>query len=716
MNSAHSNEAENTLLKHALYYAQVMGWAVIPLHSIVEGRCTCGNNQCPSPGKHPLVSSGLHGASKDPDQIRWWWNKWPKANIGIRTGIESGLSVIDVDPRHGGDISLETFEEYIPDTVVQLTGGGGYHFLFKHPAGNTRVKCRTNVLPGIDIRGDGGYIVASPSIHISGGTYEFEASSEPTPEFLPLSMPEQISGLMELYSEDEEASNISINDRVTQPLSDEEAAKIRSALEFIMPEDRDTWLMVGMALHDTGAAMQAFRLWDEWSQGTEVGNYNARSQRLVWRSFKSKKRSVTIDSIWKAAGKRGWYWEPVVPTTFHIDMDPSAFGVGISQPEQIGQEAPATTSLTQEPETTKGYKADESLAQWEGMRTFGQLRSTDVDQRERWWRGTTLRAKSKTIIVGMPKAKKTFFVLGMGMAAASGGHFGGNTEEYRFPRPLKTFWFQGEMQDDDTLERFNMMTNGMEGDQLDLIKENFMFSDALRWDLMNPRHFIRIEREIIKHRPELIFFDPFSKFNAVNENDNGEMLELLDRFDCLIRKHGVSIVLVHHTGKGAKAKIQNSTENPFDVMRGASALLGWMEAGMIIGPGDDGDSVRIIYEHRAQRVPEPHGMRLELTEENGRPKATWKLTLTEQEDGNFSGIIDDSESVNSERVNYIIQELKRSGAMTSGTIIAKLMKVFRIKERSSKSVISALYDNPFVTIESSGRTTLFHHVSEAPKA
>lgn len=719
MKGAHTNKTDNPLLKHALYYANTMGWAVIPLHSIVEGRCTCGNNQCASPGKHPLVSSGLHGASKDPDQIIWWWNKWPYANIGIRTGIESGLSVIDVDPRHGGDLSLETFEQYIPDTVMQLTGGGGYHFLFKHPAGNTRVKCRTNVLPGIDIRGDGGYIVASPSTHISGGVYEFEASSEPTPEFLPLPMPEQISGLMELYSEDEEASSISINDRVSQPLSDEEAAKIRSALEFIMPEDRDTWLMVGMALHDTGAAMQAFRLWDEWSQGTEVGNYNARSQRLVWRSFKSKKKIITIDSVWKAASKRGWYWEPEEPSSFVIDMDIGNFG-STKTKEPNDSHVVETSDLSQGDEKTPaigaGYKADESLNTWEGMRSFGDLKSQKVDKRECWWRGTTLRAKSKSVIVGMPKAKKTFFVLGMGMAAASGGYFGGNTPEYKFPRPLKTFWFQGEMQDDDTLERFNMMTADMPEEQLSLVKQNFMFSDALRWDLMNARHFIRIEKEIATHKPELIFFDPFSKFNAVNENDNGEMLELLDRFDCLIRKYGVSIVLVHHTGKGAKSKIQNSNENPFDVMRGASALLGWMESGLIIGSGSDRDAVWLIYEHRAQRTPDPHSMKLEFTEVEGQTKAAWSLTLDQQEDGSFSGIIDDSEGLNNDRVNYIVQELKRSGVMTSGTIIAKLMKVFKIKERSSKTVISALYEHPFVAVESSGRTTLFRHISEAKNA
>ena len=86
------------------------GFLVLPLHTPVEGSCSCGAEGCSSPGKHPRTRRGHHEASIDPAQIRGWWEKWPEANIGIRTGAESGLVVLDVDPDHGGDESLAELE------------------------------------------------------------------------------------------------------------------------------------------------------------------------------------------------------------------------------------------------------------------------------------------------------------------------------------------------------------------------------------------------------------------------------------------------------------------------------------------------------------------------------------------------------------------------------------------------------------------------------
>lgn len=685
MSEDSQSKPTDSLLDSALFYAS-LGWRVFPTHAVINGRCTCGDQDCPSPGKHPRIAGGLNSATTDQDQIRWWWSKWPDANVAIQTGHISRLVVLDIDPRNGGDISLESIEKFIPDTVVQLTGGGGTHFLFAYPPGDVRVKSRGNILPGIDIKADGGYIIASPSTHISGGTYEFEASSEPSEEFMPVLVPDGIVEMLDLYTDDE---NIELQASEDHPFSELERNKIADALRYITPDDRDDWLRVGMAIHHENGGDDAFDIWNEWSQTTKSGNYNARSQVTVWRSFKHKKRQVTIDTLFHDARKNGWVFQPQEELKFVLDAD---------------EEESRTIE-----NHSWGYKANETVNSWGGMRSFGELNASNVDRRECWWRGTTIRERAKTIIVGMPKAKKTFFVLGMGMAAASGSTFAGITKEYKFPRPIKTFWFQGEMQDDDTFERFQMMTKEMPTDQVDLIKQNFLFSDALRWDLMNPNHFIRMEYEIVKHKPELIFFDPFSKFNQVNENDNGEMLELLDRFDCLIRKYRVSVVLVHHTGKGARSKIQNNIENPFDVMRGASALLGWMEAGLIIGPGADKDSLRVIYEHRAQRVPEPHGMRLEFSEDG--TSAKWALCVDQLEDGSYSALIDDSSETSNERVAYAVDQLKQSEGMTSGALRAKLMKVFKIKERAAEKVISELYEHPFVTVTGQSRSRLFHHIS-----
>jgi Bifunctional DNA primase/polymerase, N-terminal len=157
------------------------GWAVFPLQSIISGRCSCRRDGCPHPAKHPIARHGVHEATTDQRIIRSWWDRWPWANIGIATGARSGLVVIDVDPRSGGDDALAQLESLVgslPATLSARTGGGGIHLLYAHPGGeirNTagRLPGITDPLPGIDLRGDGGYIVATPSRHRSGASYRW---------------------------------------------------------------------------------------------------------------------------------------------------------------------------------------------------------------------------------------------------------------------------------------------------------------------------------------------------------------------------------------------------------------------------------------------------------------------------------------------------------------------------------------------------------------
>ncbi|WP_026477568.1 bifunctional DNA primase/polymerase [Alkaliphilus transvaalensis] len=164
----------------ALDYAN-KGWSVVPLHTPTKEGCSCTMKwNCKSKGKHPRTQNGLKDATTNEYLIRKWWKDWPDANIGIVTGDVSGLIAIDIDPRHGGDDSLEELiytNERLPDTVESLTGGGGRHILFK--CRGDSIKSTVNILPGIDIRGDGGYIVAPPSLHVSGDFYQWELSSHP---------------------------------------------------------------------------------------------------------------------------------------------------------------------------------------------------------------------------------------------------------------------------------------------------------------------------------------------------------------------------------------------------------------------------------------------------------------------------------------------------------------------------------------------------------
>jgi hypothetical protein len=156
--------------------------------------CSCERPLCSSPGKHPLTRHGLYDATTDPENIKRWFDTWPHANIAIATGRESDLLVIDVDlPKAEPSLRvLEHADRSLAETLTVLTGGGGRHLYFRHPhrsLPNTsgRVPGFDEALPGLDVRSDGGYVVAPPSLHHSGGKYawaEPDAIIAPLPDWI----------------------------------------------------------------------------------------------------------------------------------------------------------------------------------------------------------------------------------------------------------------------------------------------------------------------------------------------------------------------------------------------------------------------------------------------------------------------------------------------------------------------------------------------------
>jgi hypothetical protein len=168
------------LLEAALDYAK-RGWRVFPVYEIREDGCACGR-PCRDAGKHPRIKGWPALATAVPQKLVEWWSKWPDANVGIATGSRSGIVLVDIDPRSGGERTLAEYERHhgpLPSTAETVTGGGGRHLLFR-PPGQKRVRNSAGKLGGgLDIRGDGGYFVAPPSRHASGRFYEWAPSLHP---------------------------------------------------------------------------------------------------------------------------------------------------------------------------------------------------------------------------------------------------------------------------------------------------------------------------------------------------------------------------------------------------------------------------------------------------------------------------------------------------------------------------------------------------------
>lgn len=130
-------------------------------------------------GKIPLTEHGFKDASIDPEIIKAWWKKWPDANVGIATGAVSQLWVLDVDGEDG-EASLRAHEKVngaLPNTAQIITGGGGRHLYHSWPLQEGIASSIGKLGAGLDVRGNGGYVVAPPSIHVSGKKYERSVDS-----------------------------------------------------------------------------------------------------------------------------------------------------------------------------------------------------------------------------------------------------------------------------------------------------------------------------------------------------------------------------------------------------------------------------------------------------------------------------------------------------------------------------------------------------------
>lgn len=163
----------NELLASALELAD-LGMSVIPLWWPIGSTCACPKgDQCSSAAKHPLTMNGLKDATLDANVIKTWWAKWPSANVGLCTGTE--IDVIDVDGAIA-EYNQLTRDNGIPEhvaTVVTGRGEGGIH-VYCSPGGNKTIPSGKHGLPDkIEVKGVGGYVVAPPSRHVSGGTYTY---------------------------------------------------------------------------------------------------------------------------------------------------------------------------------------------------------------------------------------------------------------------------------------------------------------------------------------------------------------------------------------------------------------------------------------------------------------------------------------------------------------------------------------------------------------
>jgi putative DNA primase/helicase len=287
MSNPQRRTAKPKLLPAALAYA-ARGWAVFPLKPRE---------------KTPIYPGGFKIATKDPDQIRQWWTSHPHANIGIATGAHSGIDVIDVDvkKKRDGEASLRLLcngHRSLPPTLEARTPSGGRHLIFVE----CNLRCSSDKLgSGLDIRAEGGYIVAAPSV-TEQGSYRWLNKSP-------------IASFPDWFMEETRPSTSKPNDSTTVPPVDiaKRVERLREALKFLnaAADDREFWLKVGWAIaRDTVQSQDGFDLWLEWSAQSSAHDplRDPTLMRVEYFKKSSELRSnpVTVATIFGRAYEAGY--------------------------------------------------------------------------------------------------------------------------------------------------------------------------------------------------------------------------------------------------------------------------------------------------------------------------------------------------------------------------------------------------------------------------
>jgi Bifunctional DNA primase/polymerase, N-terminal len=342
----------------ALRYAVERRWAVFPVWWITtERKCACGKTagRNHKPGKHPIGlagTGGFHMATKDLAQIRAWWARWPLGSIGVEMGDKSGVFAIDLDGAQGHRVLGEARRANNAPPIKTLTsqsgrGPDGHHLIFHLPVGGRVGRVIRKDL-GVDIIGNGGFIVVPPSNHISGGTYRWSHD-------YPVATPDPwlMDWVRSLFDKPASPGSpprncndfTSLVDRALHALSRSPAyneyddARLRSALDYVDSAGKRIWdpndpsyalwgQVVAPAIASLEWGVKGEDIFVDWSKQTAVDGLfpGEEACRQQIRSYGRKQGCLTEATIFKAAREAGWLGIRGLVTPGMVAAQPTAKG------------------------------------------------------------------------------------------------------------------------------------------------------------------------------------------------------------------------------------------------------------------------------------------------------------------------------------------------------------------------------------------------------
>jgi hypothetical protein len=505
--------------------------------------------------KSPLTESGFHDATQNEEQIRAWWKRWPDALVGVPTGTNTRLVVIDWDPGKHADTTGEWIQnnaEALLSARIHGTTRGGRHYLFRGLLGQRYLSGTDLFLagakrPGIDLRAEGGYIIWWP---LHGG----EVTNDQAP-LLP-------AGLIDERLE---------RDDPPEPFPEYTPVKwkydkqlVVDALAYLQPDcDRDMWRNVGMALHlATQGSDDGFNLWHAWSAGEITGempgNYTGIDDcRYAWASFKDKSaKPVRLGSIFHWAKQAGY---------------------AMPKRERETPPPPTDESVPYEYEQPEAPAPEEEQPRIEA-KPFEWIDPKTIPPRQ-WLYGRHYMRGMVSATAGVGGAgKSTLLNVELVSMAIGRDLLHGGAE---IPVGPLTVWGHNGEDPYEELQRRIMAVCQHYGVTLADLGGRLRITSGRDMPVMVARELSdggkvliptkdgkEIAAEIAKHKVQVFVADPFVTIHRVNENDNVQIDGVMTILRDLAHHTQSAFEVAHHFRK------LNGDDANVDALRGASSLVG----------------------------------------------------------------------------------------------------------------------------------------------
>lgn len=509
------------------------------------------------PNKKPLVAGGFHAATHDALRVAEWWTQWPTALIGRPTG--AGTVVIDCDldpakspPKDGESklADLEASQGRLPPTFTVRTPRGGRHRYFRAPAG-MRFPCSADKIAyGIDVRGDGGYVIAVPSPG-------YEVMDDAAQADLP-------PGWVELLRlpDAEKRDAIATGAHVDRD-------RVLDALRFIPATcSRDQWLHVGMALHDAGLSYEDF---DQWSAGGGDKYQGPEDTLKAWQSFRSGggRTVATVFALAKEHGYKPW--------------DPAEGRRAIAATGKSSGPSPEPV----EPKSVSPYST----------RGWGELSRMMLAPQVFFWGDGFALGQLGTIFGqgGLGKSRISLNlcrnqVLGLPFADVSTG-----------TQPLRHLLMGSENSIHRLQHDVRRMSAGLSSEQLAVLDDNIRMATLEHPDdpfitVASPENVLRWKATLAEHRPNVLWVDPWGDVLDGEANSDEDTRGTLQTLRRLLRQVDptAALIVLAHSRTGARNLAQAVGFDAANFGKGSKALYSASRCVWNLAPADESEDPSVV--------------------------------------------------------------------------------------------------------------------------